>query len=931
MIAFLSFLGLAAGLTRLTRLPFVWSPLATATALITVLTLAAALGWVKEAITILHGVGVITLAGLPVLYGWRRGWSFLPGIGPVPPATVLFVIFGCGAWLITGDARFTLADEFSHWGTAVKQLLLTDSLPHADSPLLLRAYPPGATVFDAFFLIGTRFRESDILFAQSILFLSCASAMLAPLTWRRPLVLVSVLALIYALIATFSPQGAGLMTAYVDHIIGALAGAAIILHFSLRPRWRFGWVTVLCVFTLPLIKDAGLFLALMVAAACGVAGALDLLKAGGLWKPGLAKRLLLIGLLFGTPLTASQGWNLWLGQHDLVRTVDLKGSVAETIGGLIDASQATPQQKLVAGNLGPALLGTLPGHDLPLPVLVCALWGLAALIVAAITGLRRSRRDAVVLTVVLGSAFAVFVIGLLRLYSFTLSFEEARMMTSFERYMGIVLLPLSMIAVAFLTQPVGGGRWRTVVRTSLLAISGALWLLSLPASTAVFTQNIPAQVRAERDRLTTRAAFLVERAGHPGRVTAIWYGRRSGVAYYAPFMDLLPLHVDLCASSATPQPGWIPCRLSRQEWIDRLNATDWLLILRDNAAFRAELGPLFPPGALEAGLFAYRVVKTGETVRLEPVDPAAQRPLLAVDEDVYADTLPVLPLETLETDSEDRPSYRQENLFDGQPDDPVGRSWSSLPTAMPHFVRLGLKQPTALRRILVLNPKEGRLRALDVITGLNGQETLVARLTGLGDQDVLDIPLTGAAIDSLRLVVRKSIFKGMDTSEARIGEIILPGYRIGLPDWPALPVLPLESLETDSEDLPSYRKDFLFDGNAEDPIGRVWSSLPTAMPHFVFLKLHHPTALRRMVIINRNETRLSALDVVTGLNGQEKVVAKLTELRDTKAIEVPLNGEPIDSLRIVVRGNSISGTNRMTADIAEIEFPGYRVSLPEPH
>ena len=81
--------------------------------------------------------------------------------------------------------------------------------------------------------------------------------MLVSLTWRRPLVLVLGVALTYALIATFSPQGAGMLTAYVDHLLGGLAGAAIVLHFSIWPRWRFAWVTVLCVFTLPLIKDAG--------------------------------------------------------------------------------------------------------------------------------------------------------------------------------------------------------------------------------------------------------------------------------------------------------------------------------------------------------------------------------------------------------------------------------------------------------------------------------------------------------------------------------------------------------------------------------------------------------------------------------------------------------------------------------------------------
>jgi putative flippase GtrA len=227
--------------------------------------------------------------------------------------------------------------------------------------------------------------------------------MLVSLTWRRPLVLVLGVALTYALIATFSPQGAGMLTAYVDHLLGGLAGAAIVLHFSIWPRWRFAWVTVLCVFTLPLIKDAGLFLALMVAAACCVPELATLVArrrtpGAGPARALVRNRLLLMALLFAAPFAASQSWALWVGSHDLIHTVELKGSVSETIGGLIDGDRATSQQKAVRDNIGPALLGRLPDcREKPLPVLVYALGALAALIAVAVTSRDRHRRDAVLL------------------------------------------------------------------------------------------------------------------------------------------------------------------------------------------------------------------------------------------------------------------------------------------------------------------------------------------------------------------------------------------------------------------------------------------------------------------------------------------------------------------------------------------------------
>ena len=941
VLPFLSFLGLAVGLARVTGLPVSYSPLATATGLIVLLYSMAALGCVNEAITTLQSLGLMILAGLPLFFWRHREWSLSvdlgtaartlsAGLGSAPPAFVLFLIFGCGAWIITGEARFSLSDEFSHWGPAVKQLLLTDHLPLADSPLLFRAYPPGATLFDAFFLVGSRFRENGVLFAQCLFFLCFVSAVLAPLSWRRPLALGLTVGLMVALIETFTPQSAGLMSAYVDHLIGGLAGAAMVVHFSLRSRWRFVWVTALCLFTLPLIKDAGLFLALAIATACGVSGLAEVMA---LRPPAMVarKRLLLIALLVVAPLAGSQSWNLWLTGHHLTRMMDLHGSVAETLDGLLDRDRATPQQKQAMDSMGQALLGTLPGGlEKPLPVLVYALGALAALIAAMVTSRNRDRRDAAILTVVLVPAVLIFVIGLLRLYSFTLPFDDARTMTSFERYMAIVLLPLWMAPLAFLLRPVASP-WLARSRTGVLLVLCGAGLLTLPASATLVTQTLSDQARSERDRLAHRAAFLLERADHPGRVAVVWHERRDGVAYYTPFLDLLPLRLDPCLTVLTDasQPDIPECHLNRAGWADRLKTDDWVLILRDNLAFRSEMGPLFPAGALGSGLFAFRIDKTGGTIRLDAIDPAAQRRLVAQDEDFFAETLPVLPLASLATDSEDLPSYRQENLFDGQANDPIGRIWSSLPTPMPHFVSLTLKQPVSVPRLVIVNAPENRLQTLDLITGLNGQETVVATLTGIGDRKAITVPLSGAPIDSLRIVVRKNTFRGENSPVAKIGEIMIPGDRIALPDWDTLPVLPLARLETDSEDLPSYPKENLFDGRPDDPDGRAWSSQPTATPHFVALTLKQPVILRHMIIVNRTETRLRALDIVVGRDGQEKILAKLTALGDTKAIDVPLSGVPIDSIRIIVRENSANGADRPTADIAEILFPGYRVSLPD--
>ncbi len=803
MIAFLSFVGLAAGLSWLTRLPIACSPVAVAAGLVGLLYPAAAIGQVHQAIMLLQAAGLLILAGSLLVYGRRLASPAPMALGTLvrrigadlrsaPPALILFLIFAGSLWLASRGTRFYLSDEFSHWGSAVKALILTNGLPNAGTELHYWLYPPGAALFDAFFLAGSPFsggsppfREDDVLFAQGVFFLSFVSAVMAPLTWRRPLALGLTVGLMTALIATFSPHGAGLLTAYVDHLIGGLAGAAIALQVLLPSRRRFAWVTLLCVFALPLIKDAGLFLALVAATVCG-AFELAALMARRPAGTVVLKRLLLVAVLFATPIAAAQSWSLWLAGHQMVPQIAIKGSVAETIGGLIDDRQATPQQKIAAAKFGPALLGILPsGREEPLPMLVYALGALVALIAVVITSRGREQRHAVILTVVSILAFLIFLVGLLRVYSFNLGFDDARLMSSFERYMSIVVLPLWLTPIALLVQPAASpGRMRSRMAV-LLVLSGA-WLLVLPPWTSTVTHHLQSEAQqSERDRIARRIGFLLERADHTGRIATIWHSRPIGFPYFVPFLEALPHHFDSCVVTRpdASQPTDGLCRLDRAGWAGRLRFFDWLLILRDNAAFRAEMGPMFPAGALDTGLFLYRIDKEPDaTVRgLIPMDPDGQRRLVALDDDFFADTLPVLPVDSITADSEDLPAYHKEYLFDGRVDHPIGRAWSSTPTPMPHFVRITLNRPVPLRRMVLFNRAETRLRALDVFTGVQGRETLVARLSGLGDRMTIEVPLTGAPIDSLRIVVRANSVNGADRITGDIGEIVFPGYQVRLP------------------------------------------------------------------------------------------------------------------------------------------------------
>ena len=180
-------------------------------------------------------------------------------LGVLAFVSILFAIFHY-------DANFYLYDEFSHWGVFLKELLAEDALWGSDSNAMVLRYPPGAPVWQYFFIRYTEATEGNAYLAQFCLLMIPLLSLWEAVKWKQVIWLLSIFALIAFALSNF---GHGFSSLYVDHLLGAWFAGTIFSFMSDMEDRSFSELLLyaLPITTLVLIKDSGLFFA---AAAIGI-------------------------------------------------------------------------------------------------------------------------------------------------------------------------------------------------------------------------------------------------------------------------------------------------------------------------------------------------------------------------------------------------------------------------------------------------------------------------------------------------------------------------------------------------------------------------------------------------------------------------------------------------------------------------------------
>lgn len=158
-----------------------FSPAIAASVIICFMFFAGLLNLMPEAVMTLYISGIAYL----IKYLWDV-LSRKKGLGTLLRPATIFIIVCCAlSVLCFKDVIFHIWDEFSHWGTVMKEVVRVQGLPDARTVIDYKEYPPAAAVFGYFFMFATGFSESICYIAQGVLCACMLAVFLYGCSWKN--------------------------------------------------------------------------------------------------------------------------------------------------------------------------------------------------------------------------------------------------------------------------------------------------------------------------------------------------------------------------------------------------------------------------------------------------------------------------------------------------------------------------------------------------------------------------------------------------------------------------------------------------------------------------------------------------------------------------------------------------------------------------
>ena len=525
-------------------------------------------------------------------------------------------------WWVCQGRRFLGWDEFSHWGLALKGMLLEDRLSCLTSLQDgFKEYPPAASLFQYILLkaSGLGMREDAALFAQGIFAAGFLFYPLHRLTgvkgWRTlPAAGLGLLFVPLILYPNFYTETTA------DGLLGVVWGFVPLVWFLGRRGRLEQAILAVAAAQLCLTKSTGPLLA-----ALALAVALLPVRGGGLRLSGRIKALWPAG---AAAVFAAGSWQLLLTLAQTPRRWSPQGlSLGSLWTLLVDHQPGWRVQVIksyVANLAGDWNYGGLPFAHFPF----LAFFALGA----ALTGLvwrlcaRADRAPLVTAMAGMGGALALYVLFVLAGYLFWFVETEALMLASLSRYLNTGVLACLLVLAGFGLTALAGLRLRgALAGTTATAL---LWLaLTSPAPLTVLGAlfHAPAEAAYTRDSARPYQQAAERLASLPaqddGRLNVYVVSQNDlGLTNLRLNYELAPLYLPEHNSSLGSPYGeadiWT-WRCTPEEWAAALAAEyQYVYLYKADESFAAQFAPLFDDAACIGNGNLFRVTHTDAGVRL---------------------------------------------------------------------------------------------------------------------------------------------------------------------------------------------------------------------------------------------------------------------------------------------------------------------------
>ena len=567
-------------------------PLVLCSSIISVLYVAALLGILRPA-----AYGVI-VAGVVALLIQRPRISRSPDGAQLPGGiAVSIAVFAWIAWKLQ-DATFVDWDVFSHWGLVSKEIASTHALIAKDSTVLFKDYPPGAAIFHYFMSLGAGFSESRALISQALLICAATAALLIG---RPASVGLAVFGFVYLAVFTFVDHG--FQNLNVDHLLALFFGCGLGSYYLSTDPDRV-WRVVPVAFALPLLKSAGMLLAIFLV----LSVAFDQLLFNG--RRALGALLILAAM----PFVANATWKAHVSSLDAGMTFKVNVSASE-LTAAFSGARATADQRLTierfSGALGKQVIGALSALS------EAAVWArgwtlqqwaslfAGIVVILCIVHWKSGGQRRLLLAVGWLCALAVaYSVGLLVMYLFSFGPYEGTRLASYSRYMGILVLSILTVILAWALSGIDEERWRgSLSRLVTGGLVVTMACLTVPEAYQFF-QTGPASMFPLRRQIRRLTRPAIKSTPPNARIYVLAFGSK-GLAGYIARYELAPRVVNKgCFEIGTrrfPDDEWT-CAMSVDQIRDVLREYDFVLLGPVDEIFWREFGSLFA-GRRDSTLF----------------------------------------------------------------------------------------------------------------------------------------------------------------------------------------------------------------------------------------------------------------------------------------------------------------------------------------
>lgn len=284
-------------------------------------------GWLSAGFYAALALSVLALVLVAVRL-LRGGLGDLRRFLLTPGAVVMLAAF---VWALLSFRAHMLyePDEFSHWGTVLRNMMHFDAIPAGvkEANITYTDYPPATTLFAYFWTrLSGGFNEGDPQRAMNIMILAFLLPAMRAQRWKRWGSALCMACALFVLPTLFN-SGA-YYTIYADVVLGCVFFHALYAWFF-TPRDRGGvLLTGGSLFLLPLIKEAGWGLCLIALAVMAADLAGERRRAGP--RHGRA-----FGALAAAAMAGGLSWKAFLAVHQTRRVWTLSAGFTEILDVLL--------------------------------------------------------------------------------------------------------------------------------------------------------------------------------------------------------------------------------------------------------------------------------------------------------------------------------------------------------------------------------------------------------------------------------------------------------------------------------------------------------------------------------------------------------------------------------------------------------------------